>query len=48
MDRWFASIQICPEYGRKNKLTLEDRRYTCGCGYSEDRDKKAGVYYKKE
>jgi putative transposase len=41
VDRWFASTQICPRCGIKNKLTLEDRRYTCGCGYSEERDRKA-------
>jgi ribosomal protein S27AE len=41
VDRWFASSQICPECGNKNKLTLKERRYTCGCGYSEDRDRKA-------
>ncbi|MDR2149940.1 MAG: transposase [Spirochaetaceae bacterium] len=48
VDRWSASTQNCPECGSKNKLTLEDRRYTCDCGYSEKRDRKAGVYYGKE
>jgi transposase len=48
VDRWFASTGSCPQCGRKNKRTQEDRRYMCGCGYSEDRERKAGVYYKKE
>jgi ribosomal protein S27AE len=41
VDKWFASTQNCPRCGIKNKLTLEDRRYTCGCGYSEEREGKA-------
>ncbi|MDR2150876.1 MAG: hypothetical protein LBO67_08750 [Spirochaetaceae bacterium] len=32
----------------KNTLTLEERRYTCGCGHFEDRDRKAGVYDRKK
>jgi hypothetical protein len=46
--RGFASTGNCPECGIKNKLTLEEMRYTGGCGYSKERGRKAGVYYKKE
>jgi putative transposase len=38
VDRYFASTQICPHCGKKNKLPLEARRYECACGYSGDRD----------
>jgi transposase len=48
VDRRFASTESCPECGIKNKFTLEERRYTCRYGYSEGRDRKAGVYDKKE
>ncbi|MDR2149397.1 MAG: transposase [Spirochaetaceae bacterium] len=41
VDKWFASTGSCPECGRENKFTLKDRRYTCGCRYSEDRERKA-------
>jgi transposase len=30
VKRRFAATQNCPECGSKNKLTLEERRYTCG------------------
>ncbi|MDR2150778.1 MAG: transposase [Spirochaetaceae bacterium] len=32
---WKSSKGSCPRCGSKNKVKLEDRRYTCG--YSEDR-----------
>lgn len=38
IDRFFPSTQLCPSCGLKNKLNLQDRRYKCICGYSEDRD----------
>jgi transposase len=38
LDKWFASTQLCPMCGKKNKHTLKERTYTCDCGYSEDRD----------
>jgi hypothetical protein len=28
---------------RKKKLTLEERRYTCGCGYSEEREESGRI-----
>ncbi|MDR2149671.1 MAG: hypothetical protein LBO67_02390 [Spirochaetaceae bacterium] len=30
VERRFAATQNCPECGSKNKLMLEERRYTCG------------------
>ncbi len=38
VDRFFPSTKLCPECKILNKPTLEDRIYTCNCGYSQDRD----------
>jgi ribosomal protein S27AE len=35
VDKGSPQLKICPECGSKNKLTLKDRRYTCGCRYAE-------------
>ena len=42
IDRFFPSTKMCPGCGVINEgITLSDRMFTCGCGYSEDRDVKA-------
>ena len=42
VDRFFPSTKMCPGCGVINEdITLSDRIFTCGCGYSEDRDVKA-------
>ena len=42
IDRFFPSTKMCPSCGAINEcITLSDRMFTCGCGYSEDRDVKA-------
>jgi len=38
IDRYFPSTQLCPNCGVLNKHFLDKRRYSCSCGYSEDRD----------
>ncbi len=38
IDRFFPSTQLCPICEKLNKLSLEDRIYSCACGYSFDRD----------
>jgi putative transposase len=41
-DRWFPSSKLCPACGAvRGDLTLADRVFTCGCGYSADRDTNA-------
>jgi|SRR5258707_3557401 len=43
-DRWYPSSKLCPQCGAINgDLTLADRVFTCGCGYSADRDLNAAV-----
>ena len=46
-DRWYASTQTCWSCGKvkrgKDKLTLNDRTYTCECGYENDRDHNAAL-----
>ena len=42
IDRFFPSTKMCPSCGAINEcITLSDRMFTCGCGYTEDRDVKA-------
>ena len=42
IDRFFPSTKMCPECGMLNDgITLSDRIFACGCGYTEDRDVKA-------
>jgi len=38
IDKWFPSTQLCPDCGKLNKHSLDQRIYSCNCGYSEDRD----------
>jgi putative transposase len=43
-DRWHPSTKLCPVCGAINgDMTLADRVFTCGCGYSADRDLNAAV-----
>ena len=42
IDRFFPSTKMCPRCGAlKEDITLSDRIFACGCGYTEDRDVKA-------
>ena len=42
VDRFFPSTKMCPSCGAINEgITLSDRVFACGCGYTEDRDVKA-------
>ena len=42
VDRFFPSTKMCPSCGVINEgITLSDRIFTCGCGYTEERDVKA-------
>ena len=42
IDRFFPSTKMCPRCGvLKEDITLSDRIFACGCGYTEDRDVKA-------
>jgi putative transposase len=43
-DRWYPSSKLCPACGTvRDDMTLADRLFTCGCGYSADRDTNAAV-----
>jgi putative transposase len=43
-DRWYPSSQICSRCNvRLQGLSLGDRQFRCGCGYSADRDLNAAV-----
>jgi putative transposase len=43
-DRWYPSSRLCSACAAVNtELTLSDRVFTCGCGYSADRDLNAAV-----
>ena len=38
IDKYFPSTQLCPNCGLLNKYSLDQRVYSCSCGYLEDRD----------
>jgi putative transposase len=43
-DRWYPSSRLCPTCGAtRGDMTLADRVFICGCGYSADRDTNAAV-----
>lgn len=43
-DRWYPSTRLCPQCGDVNtEMTLADRLFACGCGYSADRDTNAAT-----
>jgi putative transposase len=43
-DRWYPSSKLCAACGAvRIDLTLADRVFTCGCGYSADRDTHAAT-----
>lgn len=48
VDKFFPSTQLCPRCNSKNKLSLSDRIYECGCGYKEDRDYKSSICIEEE
>jgi putative transposase len=41
VPKLFPSTQLCPECGARNKLSLSERTYRCGCGFKRDRDWKS-------
>lgn len=43
VDKWFPSSQICCKCGKRKKLSLADRTYTCECGNNIDRDWNAAI-----
>ena len=38
LDKWIPITQLCPRCYKKNPCPLDQRTYSCSCGYSEDRD----------
>lgn len=48
VDKWYPSSQLCHCCGRRKKLSLEERVYSCVCGYTGDRDHNAAINIKKE
>ena len=38
LDKWIPTTKWCPKCGKKHGISLDERMYTCECGYSEDRD----------
>lgn len=38
IDKYFPSTQLCPNCGLLNNHSLDQRIYSCSCGYLEDRD----------
>jgi putative transposase len=43
VDRFFASTQLCRGCGKKNKIPLSQRTYSCECGYELNRDHHASL-----
>ena len=48
VDKWYASSQICSKCGKKKKIALNERTYTCDCGNNIDRDLNAAINIKNE
>jgi putative transposase len=48
VNKFFPSTKLCPNCGKKNQLTLEDRLYQCECGFEMDRDTKSAICIKDE
>jgi transposase len=38
IDRFFPSTRLCPNCGLLNSISLDERIYSCNCGYQGDRD----------
>ena len=38
LDKWIPTTKWCPKCHRKHDVSLDERTYTCECGYSYDRD----------
>ena len=45
-DRYYASSQLCSQCGRRRKISLRERTFTCSCGYKMDRDVNAAINLK--
>jgi putative transposase len=44
IDRWFPSSKLCSNCGTlRNKMPLNVREWTCGCGTTHDRDVNAAI-----
>lgn len=43
VNKFFPSTKLCPDCGKKNQITLENRLYQCECGYELDRDTKSAI-----
>jgi len=48
VDKFFPSTQLCPQCGKRKKLTLSERIYECECGYKKDRDIKSALCIEAE
>ena len=48
VNKFFPSTQLCPKCFKKNKLSLNERTYSCSCGYTNDRDVKSAICIKQE
>jgi putative transposase len=43
-ERWYPSTRLCPQCGTVNtEIALADRKFTCGCEHSADRDVNAAT-----
>ena len=38
LDKYIPTTKWCPTCGKKHPIGLDDRTYSCECGYQEDRD----------
>lgn len=38
LDKWIPTTQLCPKCYKKNPSPLDQRTYSCSCGYQENRD----------
>ena len=43
VGQFFPSTHLCSKCGRKHKLTVSERTYTCECGLIIDRDINAAI-----
>ena len=38
MDKYIPTTKWCPNCGKRHSIGLDERIYSCDCGYQEDRD----------
>ena len=38
VDKYIPTTQLCPQCFKLNKIGLNQREYSCSCGYKKDRD----------